>query len=236
MTTVGVQRTSHDRSGVSAIFDIFLSLLKEKAPIIRIPYGIPDDVEPFYTVSFPKSYSRLPSVCLTVSSDKQREGAIGRMIGGANHGDESGVIKRTVIVFDVWARNSLELEVISSRVSDVFNMYKPLLNASGIIDYVQSNSTMRPYDPNAPRMWFGSEQAPGETWLRGLEYTIKWFSTWTREEEVYEIKRIDATIEPYGVSVEISVGALHMGLLDTMFYGRYLGRNIKLPRIIRGRY
>lgn len=235
MTTIGVQRTSYDRSGVAAIFDIFISLLKDKAPIIRISYGVHDDVEPFYTVSFPKSYGRFPAVCLSVTSDKQREGAIGRMIGGNVHGDESGVRKKTTIVFDVWARNSLELEVVASRVEDVLHKYKTTVNALGIIDYSLTNTSMRPYDPNAPRMWFGSEQAPGETWLRALEYQVEWFHTWEREEEVYEIKEIVATIEPYGVSVDMVIGALHMGLLDSMFFERYLGSQIKLPRI-RGRY
>ncbi len=231
MTTVGIQRTSYDRSGAVAIFDIFLGVLKEKAPIIRIPYGIPDDVEPFYTVSFPKSYGQFPAVCLTMTDDKQREGAIGRMIGGANHGDESGVKKRTTIVFDVWARNSLELEVVSSRIEDIFNRYKILLCSMGIIDYSLTNTSMRPYDPNAPRMWFGSEQAPGETWLRGLEYTVVWFDTWEPEEESFEIKEIIATLDPYGTSIDIIIGALHMGLLDSMFLGYNLGSQIKLPRL-----
>jgi len=105
----------------------------------------------------------------------------------------------------------------------------------GVINYELRNTSMRPYDPNAPRMWFGSEQAPGETWLRALEYEITWFHTWNREEEVYEIKEIIATLEPYGTSVEIIIGALHMGLLDSMFFERHLGSQIKLPKI-RGRY
>lgn len=231
MTTIGVQRTSYDRSGVAAIFDMFLGVLKDNAPVIRIPYGIHDDVEPFYTVSFPKSYGRLPAVCLTMGSDRQREGAIGRMIGGNDHGDESGVIKKSIIIFDVWARNSLELEVVASRIEDVLERYKLLINSMGIINYSLRGTTMRPYDPNAPRMWFGSEQAPGEVWLRALEYEVTWFHTWEREEEVYEIKEITTTIEPYGASIEIVIGALHMGLLDSMFYERYLGNHIKLSRL-----
>lgn len=235
MTTTGVQRSSYDRTGIVAIFDMFLGLLKEKASVITVPYGTLDDVEPFYTVMFPKKYSQFPAVCITVTADRQKEGAIGRMIGGSNHGDESGVFKRTVLIFDVWARNSLELEVISGRIEDVLQQYKPLLNSRGIIDYSLTNTTMRPYDPNAPRMWFGSEQAPGETWLRSLEYQITWFHTWVREDEVYDIKAIDSTLELYDVSIEIILGALRMGLLDSMFFERYLGSRIKLPRI-RGRY
>lgn len=229
MTVTGMRISDHSRDGLIGLFDHVLGLLKEKAPTVATIYGRQTSVTPLYTASFPKDYTQLPSVAMDVTSNRQEEVGLGQMAWGPTWGDESGVHNITQIQLEVWGANRFETEAVANAVMKVIQKNKRLLSAKGIRKIDLFRSYDRPYDPNAPRMWFGSMQAPGEIWAKVLEYIVKWDYTWSPNDEdgIGHIKKIEIYEDIDGITIEQNIGLEILALLDSQYLTKYLGKRIK---------
>jgi hypothetical protein len=213
---------------LTGLFDHILGLLKEKIPTVEIRYGTKNTVTPFYTASFVKDYHNLPAVAMSIVTNQQKDVGLGMMAGGPTAEMQKGMWNVTQIQVDVWARNRLESEAIGNAIMDVFQKYRGELQRIGIIDMKLYRAFDRPYDPNAPRMWFGSLQAPGEIWSKMFEYIVQWFYVWEPTYEVYDIKKIEVYEDVDGTIVSQELGVIILGLLDSMYLTRFLGDRIRL--------
>jgi len=230
VTQVGMQTSQKSRDGLTGLFDHLLGMLKDQAPTVDIRYGRKNTVTPFYTASFVKDYHNLPAVAMSIITNSQREVGLGMMAGGPAAGMQNGMWNTTQLQFDVWGRNRLEAEAIGNRVMDVFQKYRGELQKKGIINMRLFRTFDRPYDPNAPRMWFGSMQAPGEIWAKSFEYIVTWFYVWEPTFEVYDIKKIEIYEDIDGEIVSQELGVIILGLLDSIYLTRFLSNRIKLIR------
>lgn len=234
----GLQESSYGRKGFAALFDHMLGLLIEKHETIKVIYGSRvASVTPFYSASFPKDYHNLPAIILTSMGTIQEELGVGQMAAGTTYGDYLGIHNITTMQVDIWARNRLELEVLTDAVTRTFQVYKRDLYAQGIRDLKVTNITDRVFDPNAQRAWWGASQATGELWLKVIDYIVRWDDVWSPNVEGEEggIERIDVEMDIDGATVTTTVGLVTLGLLDSMYLSRQLGRGIKILRT-GGRY
>jgi hypothetical protein len=236
-SSVGLKKSELAREGAVVLFDHFINLFHEKIPSIQIKYGTLDVVQPFYTASFVKSYQNLPAVAMTITSNREQEAGLGRVVIGPTEADGVGVHNITRVHFDVWGKNRLEMEAVANAVMRTIQQYKFDLQGEGILDVKLYRTYDRPYDPNAPRMWYGSTQAPGEIWLKMLEYIVRWDYVWGPVEEVYDIKKMEIypSVEGTTEIYETDIGLMILGLLDSMYLYRNLSKNIKVIRT-GGRY
>ena len=229
----GLQKSDYGREGIVALFDFIIGLLQEKISTIAVVYGTRvSHVSPLYTASFVKAYNDLPVVAMSVDSNQQEEVGMGQIAKGPTHGQYSGMLNYSGIEFSIWARNRLEMEAIGNAVMNTLQQNKKYLSGKGVIDYRLSRMYDQPFDPNAPRMWFGSTQAPGEIWIKTMEYNMKWIYVWSPNaiEGIGEIKKIGVYLDQDGGEQSFDLGLAILGLLDSMYLERNLGDGIKIVR------
>jgi hypothetical protein len=235
---MGLQQSSYGRTGFTALFDHLLGTLKEKLPTVKVIYGSRvSHVTPFYSASFPKDYHNLPAVVMSTQNNVEEEVGIGQMANGPSWGDALGIHNITEVQIDVWARNRLEQEAIANAVKQVIQRNKVNLYQKGIRDIRIFRVSDRVFDPNAPRAWWGATQAPGEIWLKIIDYVVHWDYVWSPnlEDGTTGIEKIDVSMDMDGTVLTTTVGLLTLGLLDSMYLYRQLGRGIKILRT-GGRY
>lgn len=225
-----MQTSQKTRDGLTGLFDHILGLLKEKAPTVDVRYGLMNTVTPFYTASFVKDFHNLPAVTMSIVTTQQKDVGLGMMAGGPAAGMQNGMWNISQVQLDIWGRNRLETEAVGNRVMDVLQKHRGELQKKGIIDAKLYRTFDRPYDPNAPRMWFGSMQAPGEIWAKMFEYIVQWFYVWEPTYEVYDIKKIEIYEDVDGTIVSQELGVIILGLLDSMYLTRFLGDRTKIIR------
>ncbi|RLI54736.1 MAG: hypothetical protein DRP09_12190 [Candidatus Thorarchaeota archaeon] len=233
--TIGLQESSYGRRGFSALFDYVISLLKEKIPTIGIKYGGSaglSTVTPFYSASFPSDYHKLPAVIVSTQGTVQKELGIGQVALGPSWGDYLGVTNITSLQIDIWGRNRVEQEEITTKVLRTIQRYKRDLYAKGIRDIMVFDITDRVFDPNSQRAWWGASQITGEIWMKIVRYTVVWDEIWSPniEDGVTEIEKVDITMDMDGSTITTTVGLMTLGLLDSMYLTRQLGRGIKIIR------
>jgi len=238
--TVGLQKTSYGRDGFTALFDHILGLLQEFLPTVKVIYGSRvSTVTPFYSASFPKDYHNLPAVIMSTQANIQEEVGIGQMADGPSYGDALGVHNNTHMQIDIWGRNRLEQEAIASAVMQTLQRKRIVLYEKGIRDIKIMNMADRVFDPNAPRAWWGASQSPGEIWLKVVDYSVRWDYVWSPNiiDGESDIEKIDIELGPEDITETITttVGLLTLGLLDSLYLSRQLGKGIKILRT-GGRY
>lgn len=238
MTTVGLQKSDYGRDGFTALFDHILGMLKEFLPSVKVVYGSRvSTVEPFYSASFPKDYRNLPAVIMSTQANIQEEVGIGQMADGPSYGDALGVHNKTHMQIDVWGRNRLEQEAIASAVMQMIQKKRIYLYEKGIRNINIVNMADRVFDPNAPRAWWGASQSPGEIWLKVVDYDVRWDYVWSPNiiEGTSDIEKIDVEMDVDGATVTTTIGLVTLGLLDSIYLARQLGRGVKIMRT-GGRY
>lgn len=230
----GLQKSDYGREGTVALFDFIIGLLQEEIPTVAVVYGTRvTHVSPLYTASFVKAFNDLPVVSMSVNSNQQEEVGLGQIARGPTQGEYSGMLNYSGVELSVWARNRLEMEAIGNAVMRTLQRNKRTLSAKGVIDYRLFKMQDQPFDPNAPRMWFGSTQAPGEIWIKTLEYNMKWIYVWSPNaiEGIGEIKKIGVYLDQDGAEQTFDLGLAILGLLDSMYLTRHLGNGIKIVSI-----
>lgn len=230
----GLQKSDYGREGTVALFDFIIGLLQEKIPTVEVVYGTRvSHVSPLYTASFVKAFNDLPVVAMSLDSNQQEEVGIGQIAKGPTQGEYSGMLNYSGIEFSIWARNRLEMEAIGNAVMKTLQRNKRTLSKKGIIDYRLFKMFDQPFDPNAPRMWFGSTQAPGEIWIKTIEYNMRWIYVWSPNtiEGIGEIKKIGVYLDQDGAEQTFDLGLAILGLLDSMYLTRYLDNGIKILSI-----
>lgn len=230
----GLQKSDYGREGTVALFDFIIGLLQEEIPTVAVVYGTRvSHVSPLYTASFVKAYNDLPVVAMSLGSNQQEEVGIGQIAKGPTQGEYSGMLNYSGIEFSVWARNRLEMEAVGNAVMKTLQRNKRTLSGKGVIDYRLFKMYDQPFDPNAPRMWFGSTQAPGEIWIKTLEYNVRWIYVWSPNaiEGIGEIKKIGVYLDQDGAEQTFDLGLAILGLLDSMYLTRYLDNGIKILSI-----
>lgn len=234
----GFQKSDYGREGTVALFDFIIGLLQEEIPTVAVVYGTRvSHVSPLYTASFVKAYNDLPVVAMGMDSNRQEEVGIGQIAKGPTQGEYSGMLNHSGVEFNIWARNRLEMEAVGNAVMRTLQRNKRTLSRKGIIDYRLFRMYDRPFDPNAPKVWFGSTQAPGEIWIKIMEYTVDWIYVWSPNaiEGIGEIKKIGVYLDQDGAEQSFDLGLAILGLLDSMFLYREIGKEIKVIKT-GGRY
>jgi len=229
LARVGLAESSYSRKGAVALFDHILGILIEEAPTVSVVYGTRvSQVSPFYSASFPKDYNTIPSVTMSIVSSVQKEVGIGQVADGPTYGDALGVHNVTTIEIEIWARNRLELEAVYDVVVRTIRKNRRTLYDRGIIDIKMFRVHDFAFDPNAPRIWWGASQVPGEIWIKNIEFVVEWLDVWSPnvEDGVGEIKKIEVYAEQDDSTQSFTMGLEILGLLDSMYLTRFVGSRI----------
>lgn len=229
----GIQQSSYLRDTNVALYDHIVGLLQSYVSEVSIIYGTRvSTVTPTIIASFEKDYNKMPAISMAISDNIQREVGIGQAAVHGTPRQYEGVNNHSIVQIDVWARDRLELEGVSRAVIDTLRRKRNELSKVGIIDMRLDRQTEQGFDPNSPKIWYGFAHAPGELWMKEIKYTVIWSYVWSplEEEGIGEIKKIDTFIEQNGAVVEDSHGLAILGLLDSLYYTRYIGERIMVLR------
>jgi hypothetical protein len=209
---IGLLPSDYRPAGQVAVYDHVIKRLREKMPSVVYQFGggqeYTQNVNITYAFEYPEKLLDLPFVVLTFISEFSRSVGLGQVAGGVSFGELSGMYKDMVLQIDVWARNSMERDLISDAITYVMQISRNYFCALGFRDIRPELSQTRMFEQTRDTIYPRVAQTTTRVWRKVVTYNVEYDLVWEPPKDVPSgiIEQIDVNGSIGEADYELRVG------------------------------
>lgn len=230
--STGLLPSQYRPAGQLAVYDHIIERLKTQMPQVVYLFGADKDyftnVDITYSFEYPEKMFTLPFVVITFISEISRNIGIGQVAAGTDFGEFAGMGKSMILQIDVWARNSMERDMISDALGYVMHTSRSHFCALGFRDVMPNLGQTRMFEQTRDTIYPRVAQATSRAvWRKVTTYTIEYDLVWVppKDESFGIIEQIDINGEMWGTPFDRRYGHVTDLVLDSEYaLKRPLGR------------
>lgn len=205
---IGLQASDYRPAGQVAVYDHLITRLRDKVPVVTTMYNkqsTPINVK--YTLEYPEDMMEdLPIVVLSFVSEESKEVGLGMVAGGRSYGEYRGMTKMMLFYLDIWARNSLERDLIADKITHCIHTSRNFFAAKGFRDVMIQNTGSRNFEQTRGALYPRQAQQTSRVFRKVLSIRTEYDTVFEPDSVVERIEQIDISHSSIasGASLETS--------------------------------
>lgn len=223
--TIGLISDGHRPAGQLAVYGHVITRLREKLPSIVYAFGDDSEyhtVQPItYALEYPDMLIDLPFVALTFVSELTKNVGIGQVPGGIDFGEYEGMKKDLLFQIDVWARNSMERDMIGDAIMYIMQSSRRHFSSLGFRDLFPDLGQTRMFEQSQSTLYPRISQTTTRVWRKVMSFHAEYDLNWIPEkDETWGIiEQIDLSVNEYETQIGMATDLpLDSHLFDGLEY------------------
>jgi len=219
-SSLGLTSDGYRPAGQLAVYGHIIQRLRDKVPRIKYVFG--DNPEYFtnvditYSMEYPDKLIDLPFVAITFISEMSGSVGIGQVPAGKDFGEYQGIAKKMLFQIDVWARNSMERDMISDAIMHVMHTSRNHFSALGFKDIFPDLGQSMMFEQSQSTLYPRISQTTTRVMRKVMSFHAEYDLIWVPQKDASSgiIEQIDIPIEVWGADYELRIGHATDLILD----------------------